>query len=92
MNKEQLIEFVADRNGTSKADAGRAVNAVIEGFTHALVSGDRMALIGFGIFSVKQRAERKATNLKNGQIITIPARKRPTFKASKILISQVNKG
>ncbi|GBF31200.1 MAG: HU family DNA-binding protein [Gammaproteobacteria bacterium] len=90
MNKGQLIEAVASASNLSKADAGRAVEGILSSITAALVSGDNVALVGFGTFQVKQRAARNGRNPKTGATIFIPASKAPTFKAGKGLKTAVN--
>ncbi|MCG6873210.1 MAG: HU family DNA-binding protein [Gammaproteobacteria bacterium] len=90
MNKTELIELVADQAGLSKADAGRAVEAVFDGITGALSKEDSVSLVGFGAFSVSQRAARTGRNPQTGAAIQIKASKAPKFKASKALKDAVN--
>ncbi|KAF1710435.1 DNA-binding protein HU [Pseudoxanthomonas kalamensis DSM 18571] len=90
MNKTELIDAVAESAGLSKADAGRAVDAVIAGVTKALTAGDTVAIAGFGTFQVRARAARTGRNPKTGDSITIPASKNPAFKAGKALKDAVN--
>lgn len=90
MNKSELIDQIADAADLTKADAGRALDATLEAVTGALQKGDSVALVGFGTFAVKDRAERKGRNPKTGAEITIAAAKVPGFKAGKALKEAVN--
>ena len=90
MNKSELINAVADESGLSKADAGRALDAVVSSVTEALKGGDSVALIGFGTFSVKDRAARTGRNPQTGEAIQIKASKVPSFIAGKSLKDAVN--
>ncbi|MBE0435936.1 MAG: HU family DNA-binding protein [Methylomicrobium sp.] len=90
MNKSELIDAIADSSGLTKADAGRALDGFLSAVTTALSKGDSLALVGFGTFSVKERAERKGRNPQTGEEITISAAKIPTFKAGKTLKDAVN--
>ena len=83
MNKAELIEAVAESADISKASATRAVDTVIEQITQSLQKGDQVTLVGFGTFSVRERAERKGRNPQTGEEITIKAAKIPSFKAGK---------
>ncbi|MEE4378642.1 MAG: HU family DNA-binding protein [Candidatus Competibacteraceae bacterium] len=85
MNKSELIESVADSADLSKAAAGKAVDAVLEAITGALKDGDQVALIGFGTFSVRDRAARTGRDPRTGNPIEINATKIPAFKAGKAL-------
>lgn len=80
MNKAELIEEIAADAGLSKADAKRALDAFIDTTAKALKKGDRVALVGFGSFSVSERAERKGRNPQTGKEITIKAKKVVKFK------------
>lgn len=90
MNKSELIDAIADSADISKAAAGRAVDAVVEAITNALKGGDQVTLIGFGTFSVKERAARTGRNPQTGAEIKIAAAKIPSFKAGKALKDAVN--
>ncbi len=90
MNKSELIEAIAESADISKAAAGRAIDAVVESVTNALKSGDQVTLIGFGTFSVKDRAARTGRNPQTGAEIQIAAAKIPSFKAGKGLKDAVN--
>ncbi len=90
MNKSELIDAIADASELTKADAGRALDGFLGAVTGALTKGDSVALVGFGTFSVKDRAERKGRNPQTGAEITIKAAKIPSFKAGKTLKDAVN--
>lgn len=91
MNKAELIVSVANETKLSKKEAEAAVNAVIGGIENALKSGDKVQLIGFGTFEVRERKERQGRNPRNPeQTIDIPASKAPVFKAGKSLKDAVN--
>ena len=90
MNKNDLIASVAEAAGQSKADAGKAVDAVFESITGALSGGGDVRLVGFGTFSVANRAATKGRNPRTGEVIDIPASKQPKFKAGKGLKDAVN--
>lgn len=85
MNKSELIEAVAQSADLSKAAAARAVDALVQSITQALKEGDQVTLVGFGTFSVRERAARSGRNPRTGQTITIAASKVPGFKAGKAL-------
>lgn len=91
MNKNDLIASVADAADLSKADAGKAVDAVFDAISGALSSGGDVRLVGFGTFSVAARAATKGRNPRTGEEIDIPASKQPKFKAGKGLKDAVNK-
>jgi DNA-binding protein HU-beta len=90
MNKAEMIAAVSDASEVSKADAGRAVDAVIDVITKALKQGDTVTLVGFGTFSVRKRAARQGRNPQTGETIKIKASKNPAFKAGKALKDAVN--
>ncbi|SDB46593.1 DNA-binding protein HU-beta [Pseudidiomarina indica] len=90
MNKSQLVDKIADGAEISKAAAGRALDSFIEAVTEALKKGDQVALVGFGTFSVRERAARTGRNPQTGQTIQIAAAKVPSFKAGKALKDAVN--
>lgn len=90
MNKGDLIEAVSTQAGFAKAEATRAVDAVLEAITGALKNGDTVALVGFGTFVVKARAARSGRNPRTGETIEIAATKTPGFKAGKALKDAVN--
>lgn len=90
MNKQDLVSAVADSAELSKADAGRAVDALIEVVKKGLKKGDTITLVGFGTFSVRKRAARQGRNPQTGATIKIKASKNPAFKAGKALKDAVN--
>jgi DNA-binding protein HU-beta len=90
MNKAELIDEIAAGSGLTKADSRRALDAFIESTEKALKKGDRVALVGFGSFSVSERQERKGRNPQTGAEITIPAKKVVKFKAGSELSDKVN--
>ena len=90
MNKGDLIDSVADEAGLSKADAGRAVDALISAVTGTLKGGGQVSLGGFGTFAVKARAARMGRNPRTGEAIQIKASNVPGFKAGKALKDAVN--
>jgi len=83
MNKTELIASVAEKSGLSKKDSEMAVNAVFECITESLKAGDKVTLVGFGIFDVKERAERVCKNPRTGESVLSPATRVPGFKAGK---------
>ena len=91
MNKADLINAVAEKTGLSKKDSESAVAAVVDVITESLVQGDKVQLVGFGSFEVKQRAARLGRNPKTKEPIEIPASKVPVFKAGKLLKDTVSK-
>ncbi len=90
MNKSDLIAAIAEHANLTKADAGRALDALTKTIEVTLKAGDSIALVGFGTFEVKQRAERSGRNPQTGQAITIAAATIPAFKAGKSLKDAVN--
>ena len=90
MNKGELIDAVAASAGLSRADATKAVDAVLDNVTRTLAGGDTVSLVGFGTFSVKSRAARTGRNPRTGEPIQIAASKVPGFKAGKALKDAVN--
>jgi DNA-binding protein HU-beta len=91
MNKTELINKVAEATEMTKKDAAKSVEAVFEAITEALRTGDKVQLIGFGNFEVRERAARKGRNPQTGEEIDIPATKAPVFKPGKQLKEEVNK-
>lgn len=91
MNKADLIGSMAEKSDLSKKDTEKALNAFIESVEEAMVKGDKVQLVGFGSFEVRQRAERKGRNPQTKDEITIPASKSPIFKVGKALKDMVNK-
>jgi DNA-binding protein HU-beta len=91
MTKSELIASVAEKAGLTKKDADKAVNAAIETITEALVSGDKVQIVGFGTFSVKDRKARTAINLVTKEKIDVPATRVASFKVGKALKEAVAK-
>jgi DNA-binding protein HU-beta len=90
MNKSELVDKVASEAKLTKADAGRAVDAMLQSIGKALKKGDSVSLVGFGTFTVRQRAARTGRNPQTGEQIKIKASKVPAFKAGKQLKDSVN--
>ena len=90
MNKTQLIEAIAAKADIKKKDAEAAVNAFVDVIAEALKAGDKVQLVGFGTFEVKERAAREGRNPKTGETIKIAASKSPAFSAGKGLKDAVN--
>ncbi|GAA0458886.1 HU family DNA-binding protein [Alkalibacillus silvisoli] len=85
MNKTDLINTVAESADLSKKDASKAVDSVFEAITESLTKSEKVQLIGFGNFEVRERSARKGRNPQTGQEIDIPASKVPAFKPGKAL-------
>ena len=81
MNKAQLIDAIAEKAGLTKADSKKALEAFVATVGESLNAGDKVALVGFGTFSVSERSERTWRNPQTGKTITIPAKKVVKFKA-----------
>ena len=90
MNKQELIENIAASADITKAAAGRSLDSMIDSITDALKQGDSVVLVGFGTFSVRDRAARIGRNPQTGEEIPIKAAKVPAFKAGKALKDAVN--
>ncbi len=90
MNKSELISGIADSAELSKADAARALEALIKVVKKTLKAGDTVAVVGFGTFSVRKRAARTGRNPQTGATLKIKASKNPAFKAGKALKDAVN--
>lgn len=85
MNKSELIASMAEKSGLNKKDAENALAALVHSIQQVLSEGDKVQIIGFGSFEVRERAERKGRNPQTKEEITIPASKAPIFKAGKAL-------
>ena len=83
MNKAELVSAVAEKTGMSKKDSEKAVNAAFDTITEALAAGDKVQLVGFGAFEVKERAARVGHKPGTGETIEIAAKKTPVFRAGK---------
>ena len=90
MNKAELIDAISTEAGLSKADAKRALDCTIDVVSKSLKKGDRVALVGFGSFSISKRAARKGRNPQTGKEIKIAAKKVVKFKAGAELAEKVN--
>ena len=90
MNKAELIDAMSGKSGLSKADSKRALDAFIGATSGALADGNRVALVGFGSFSVSERSARKGRNPRTGQEINIAAKRVVKFKAGAELSSGLN--
>jgi DNA-binding protein HU-beta len=91
MNKADLISKIAVNSGLSKKDSEKALAAAIDAITDSLKDGEKVQLVGFGIFDVKERAARTGRNPKTKEAIKIPASRTPQFKAGKALKDAVAK-
>ncbi len=91
MNKTELIAAVAEKSGMTKKDAEKALSAVVDTLTEALVKGDKVTLVGFGSFETKAREARIGRNPKTKETIEIPATRVPVFKAGTALKNAVAK-
>jgi DNA-binding protein HU-beta len=85
MNKEQLVEQVADKTGATKKDAMDVLNTALDLVSGALKKGDKVTLVGFGTFLVRRRKAREGRNPQTGAKIRIPAKRVPAFSAGKEL-------
>ncbi len=90
MNKLDLVTIVAEKAGITKRDAERAVNAMVESIEDALKQGERVSLVGFGTFEVRDRKPRVGRNPQTGEEIRIPAGRVPSFKAGKSLKESIS--
>lgn len=91
MTKAEFISKVQEATQFSKKDTEKAVSAVIDTIKETLEKGDKIGIVGFGTFLVRERSERKGHNPKTGESMIIPATKAPAFKASKVLKELINK-
>ena len=91
MNKAELIATVAEKTGLSKKDSEKAVSAMLDTITTTLEAGEKVQLVGFGVFDVKERGARIGRNPKTKEEIEIPASRVPQFKAGKVLKEAVAK-
>lgn len=90
MNKADLTEYLASRGGIPKVRAATYINILTEAIQEALVGGDKVTISDFGTFQVSKRREFKGHNPKNGQVMHVPARKIPVFRAGKGLKHALN--
>jgi DNA-binding protein HU-beta len=90
MNKSDLIAAVAAKTGETKKNAEASINALIDVIAESLKDGEKIQVVGFGSFEVRERAERKGRNPQTGKEMKIAAKKAPVFKAGKALKDAVN--
>ena len=88
MTKAELITQIAEKSELSKKDSEKALAAVISSITEALTNGDKVQLVGFGTFEIRDRKEKESKNPRTGEKIIVPAKKAPAFKAGKALRNQ----
>ena len=91
MTKTELISAVASKTGCTKKDAEIAVSAILSSITDALVSGEKVSIVGFGTFEVRDRKEKQVINPQTKKMMTAPASKAPAFKPGQVLKNAVNK-
>ncbi|MCI9408909.1 MAG: HU family DNA-binding protein [Oscillospiraceae bacterium] len=91
MTKAELINAIAEKSELTKKDAEKALNAVVTSITDALVDGDKVQIVGFGTFEVRERSAKEAINPRTKEKINVPAKKAPAFKAGKALKDAVDK-
>ncbi|MDP4093065.1 MAG: HU family DNA-binding protein [Bacillota bacterium] len=91
MNKADLVTSMAEKGALSKKDAEKALNAFLDSVEDALVKGDKIQIVGFGSFEVRERAARKGRNPQTKKEIDIPASNTPIFKVGKALKDMLNK-
>ncbi len=91
MTKTELISAVADKAGITKKDADVAVNAILASISDALVGGEKVSIVGFGTFEVRDRKEKQVINPQTKIMMTAPASKAPAFKPGQALKNAVNK-
>lgn len=90
MNKEELVKAIAAKAEMSQKDIAKALKSTLEVFTETFVKGEKVALVGFGTFNVKQRKARKGLNPRTKKPINIPAKKAVTFTSGKLLKNTIN--
>ncbi|MBE6616656.1 MAG: HU family DNA-binding protein [Ruminococcaceae bacterium] len=91
MNKNELISAAAKATGITKKDTAAVLDAILAQITDAVVAGDKVQLIGFGTFEVRERGERTSRNPRTGETVKVAASKAPAFKAGKAFKDAVNK-
>lgn len=92
MNKEELVKIVAERANLTQKDAHEIIGTAIDVISHALTKGDRVTLVGFGTFLVRNRAAREGRNPRTGAVLHIAARRSPVFVPGKLLKERVLNG
>ena len=91
MNKTELIAAVSEKTGVSKKDCEKTISAMLDQVAESLAQGDKVQIVGFGSFEVKERQARTGRNPKTGEAVEIAASKAPVFKAGKALKDAVSK-
>ena len=91
MTKADLVKAVSEKANCPKKDAEMAINTVIDCITDAVAQGEKVQIVGFGTFEVRERGEKKCKNPRTGEAMITPAKKAPVFKAGKALKDAVNK-
>ncbi|MGN1133874.1 MAG: HU family DNA-binding protein [Oscillospiraceae bacterium] len=91
MTKAEFINLIAEKGDYSKKDAEKALATVTEAITDSLAKGEKISLVGFGTFEVRDRSAKKAINPRTKEVIDVPAKKVPAFKAGKALKEAVDK-
>ncbi len=91
MTKTELINLIAEKGEYSKKDAEKALSTVLSSITDTLANGEKISLVGFGTFEVRDRAAKEAINPITKQPVHVPAKKVPAFKAGKALKEAVDK-
>lgn len=89
MNKQAIVEAIAEALGTTKASAEKAIDVMVDSIVSTLKKGDEVSIAGLGIFSAKTRAAREARNPRTGEAVHVPAMKVPKFRAAKALKDSV---
>ena len=92
MNKEELVKIVAERANITQKDAHELIGTTMDVITHALSKGDKVTLVGFGTFQVRERAAREGRNPRTGAVLHIPAKRTPVFAPGKLLKERVLAG
>lgn len=90
MNKTELVDKMAQKSGLTKKDAEKALNAFVDSVEEAVVANDKVQMVGFGTFELRQRAARDGRDPRSGAVIKIPASNSPAFKAGKGFKDLVN--
>jgi DNA-binding protein HU-beta len=91
MHKKEFIKYIAEKNDIKQTEASKAINLFLEGVMSALEEGKDINLVGFGSFTTYERGEYPGRNVRTGEVITVPASKKPRFKPGKKFKDVVNK-
>ncbi|MDB5099117.1 MAG: huP [Cyanobacteria bacterium RYN_339] len=92
MNKEELVKIVSEKARITQKDAHELIGTTLDCITHALSKGDKVTLVGFGTFQVRERAAREGRNPRTGAVLHIAAKKTPAFAPGKLLKERVIAG